>query len=164
MTNHKTSLKRRNSDLAMIHIAAKRLFGDVSKGSDGRDAYEDWLELHTGKRSSSKLTTPERIELIKKLRRDGLIPERERGGVGTAADGAERPTPAQWAKLGGLARSMGWEKGLEDARLRSFVTRTAKVHSTRFITRNQASKVIMGLEEWVRQREANREEGRDAVS
>lgn len=164
MTNAKTSPKRRNSDLAMIHIAAKRLFGDVSKGGDGREAYEDWLERLTAKRSAGKLTTPERIDLIKRLRRDGLIPERERGGIGTAADGAERPTSAQWAKLGGLARSMGWEKGLEDARLRSFVVRTAKVHSTRFITRAQASKVIMGLEEWVRQRETNRTGGRDAMS
>ncbi len=51
MSNSKTSPKRRNGDLAMIHIAAKRLFGDVSKGSDGREAYEDWLQRHTGKRS-----------------------------------------------------------------------------------------------------------------
>lgn len=164
MTNTKTSPKRRNSDLAMIHIAAKRLFGDVSKGGDGRDAYEDWLERLSGKRSASKLTTPERIELIKRLRRDGLIPERERGGIGQSKDGAERPTSAQWAKLGGLARSMGWEKGLEDARLRSFVVRIAKVNSTRFMTRAQASKVIMGLEEWVRQRAANLEGGHDAMS
>ncbi|PIE09006.1 MAG: hypothetical protein CSA73_00785 [Rhodobacterales bacterium] len=153
MTNTKTRPKRRNNDLAMIHIAAKRLFGDVSKGGDGRDAYENWLERHTGKRSAGKLTAPERIELIKRLRRDGLIPERARGGIGQAKDGAERPTSAQWAKIGGLARSMGWEKGLEDARLRTFVKRTAKVHSTRFITRAQASLVITGLEKWVRQRE-----------
>ncbi len=139
MTNTKTSPKRRNNDLAMIHIAAKRLFGDVSKGGDGRDTYEDWLERHTGKRSAGKLTAPERIELIKQLRRDGLIPERARGGIGQAKDGAERPTSAQWAKIGGLARSMGWEKGLEDARLRTFVA--------------QASLVITGLEKWVRQRE-----------
>ena len=151
-TSPKTSPKRRNGDLAMIHIAAKRLFGDVSKGGDGREAYEDWLERHTGKRSAGKLTTDGRIALIKQLRRDGLIPERERGGMGPTNKGADRPTPAQWNKMGGLARSMGWEKGLEDPRLRSFVSRTAKVHSARFITRTQASKVIMGLEEWVRQR------------
>jgi len=164
MNTAKTSPKRRNSDLAMIHIAAKRLFGDVSKGGDGREAYEDWLERHTGKRSSGKLTTGQRIDLIKMMRREGLIPERERGGHGQTKGGAERPTSAQWAKMGGLARSMGWEKGLEDARLRSFVVRTAEVHSTRFITRAQASKVIMGLEEWVRQRSDNHNEGRDAVS
>jgi len=146
------STSRRTSDLAMIHIAAKRLFGDTSKGADGREAYEDWLARHTGKRSAGKLTTPERIALIKTLRGEGLIPERERGGIGQTQSGDERPTSAQWAKLGGLARSMGWEKGLEDSRLRSFVVRTAKVNSTRFITRAQASKVITGLEEWVRQR------------
>lgn len=163
MPNPKTSPKRRNSDLAMIHIAAKRLFGDVSRGSDGREAYEDWLDRHTGKRSAARLTTDERIEFIKRLRRDGLIPERERGGIGQSRDGSERPTSAQWAKLGGLARSMGWDQGLEDKRLRSFVERTAKVNSTRFVTRQQASQVIMGLEQWVRQREADRGTS-DAVS
>jgi hypothetical protein len=48
---------------------------------------------------------------------------------------------------------MGWGKGLEDQRLRSFVERTAKVQSTRFITRAQASKIITGLEQWVRQKD-----------
>ena len=164
MTDPKTSPKRRNSDLAMIHIAAKRLFGDVSKGGDGREAYEDWMERHTGKRSASKLTTSERIDLVKRLRRDGLLPERARGGIGKSRNGEDRPTSAQWAKIGGLARSMGWEQGLEDARLRSFVERTAKVNSARFMTRTQASKVIMGLEGWVRQRAAKPDGGCDAVS
>lgn len=148
----KTSPNRRNGDLAMIHIAAKRLFGDVSKSSDNREAYEDWLQKHTGKRSAGKLTTNERIELIKVLRREKLIPDRRQGGAGQAKDGSDRPTSAQWNKIGGLARAMGWN-GLEDQRLRNFVERTAKVTSTRFITRQQATKVISGLEVWVHQKE-----------
>lgn len=164
MTNSKTSPKRRNSDLAMIHIAAKRLFGDVSKGSDGRDAYEDWLQRHTGKRSAGKLTTSERITLLNMLRRDGLLPERARGGSGQTQGGEDRPTSAQWAKIGGLARSMGWENGLEDTRLRAFVGRTAKVQSTRFLTRAQATKVNSGLEVWVHQRREKRAGTDDALS
>lgn len=143
---------RRRSDLAMIHIAAKRLF------DDDRAAYEDWLETRTGRRSAGDLNPDERIRFIKQLRRDGLIPERARGGIGATVGGAERPTPAQWAKIGGLSRSMGWN-GLEDQKLRSFVLRTAKVNSPRFMSREQASKVILGLEEWVRQRS----EGGDAM-
>ncbi len=162
MTNRPNT--RRNSDLAMIHIAAKRLFGDVSKGSDGREAYEDWLERHTGKRSAGKLTTPERIQLIKRLRKDGLIPEQKRGGIGKTTGGEERPTPAQWNKIGGLARDMGWERGLEDSRLHAFAERTAKVSNTRFMSRSQASKVILGLEEWVRQRRERREDDSHAMS
>lgn len=154
---------RRKSDLAMIHIAAKSLFGDVSKGGDGREAYEDWLEIKTGKRSSGKLTTPERIDLIKRLRKDGLIPDRRRGGIGQTVTGEERPTKPQWNKIGALAREMGWEKGLEDARLRSFIERTAKVSNGRFMSRSQASKVILGLEEWVRQRRRNHEGDRHAM-
>lgn len=142
---------RRNGDLAMIHMAAKRLFGETSPGSDGRDAYENWLERHTGKRSAGRLTKDERIAFVKLLRREGLIPESGRGGTGRTAAGADRPTSSQWAKIGGLSRSMGWN-GLEDPALKAFVTRTAKVASTRFLTRQQASAVILGLEEWLRQR------------
>ncbi len=151
MSNTKTSPKRRNSDLAMIHIAAKRLFGDVSKGGDGRAAYEDWLERHTGKRSAGKLSTNARIDLIKTLRKEGLIPDRNQGGKGPTIAGEERPTSAQWAKLAALGRTMGWSQGLEDERLRSFVKRTAKISSTKFLSRTQASKVITGLEGWVAQ-------------
>lgn len=142
---------RRNGDLAMIHMAAKRLFGDTSRGGGGRADYESWLERHTGKRSASALTTDERIALVKTLRREGLIPESGRGGSGRTPAGEDRPTSAQWAKIGGLSRSMGW-KGLEDPALKAFVARTAKVASTRFLTRAQASAVILGLEQWLRQK------------
>lgn len=153
MGNQKTSPERRKSDLAMIHIGAKRLFGDVSKGGDGREAYEDWLERHTGKRSAGKLTTGERIDLIKMMRKEGLIVYRTIGGKGLTTDGRERPTSSQWAKIAVLGRTMGWAQGLEDERLRSFVKRTAKVSSTKFLSRSQASKVIMGLEIWVAKRQ-----------
>lgn len=142
---------RRNGDMAIIHMAAKRLFGDVSRGGDGRAEYEDWLHRLTGKRSAGKLTLDERIALIGRLRKDGLVPDRGRGGTGRTAGGADRPTSAQWAKIGALSQAMGW-RGLEDAALKSFVSRTAKVEGTRFLTRTQASAVILGLEEWVRQK------------
>lgn len=164
MSNPKTSPQRRNSDLAMIHIGAKRLFGDVSKGGDGREAYEDWLERHTGKRSAGKLTTGQRIDLIKMMRKDGLIPDRSIGGKGPTANGEERPTSSQWAKIAALGRAMGWAQGLEDERLRSFVKRTAKVSSTKFLSRTQASKVIMGLEVWVAERQDTDDGGGNAVS
>lgn len=157
----KTFPNRRNGDLAMIHIAAKRLFGDVSKGSDGRTDYEDWLERHTGKRSAGKLTVAERIELIKTLRQQGLVPEKGRGGYGQTAGGEDRPTSAQWAKIGGLSRDLGWD-GLEDARLQTFVKRTAKISNARFLSRAKATDVITGLERWVRQ--GNAEGVPDAMS
>jgi len=160
----KTSPQRRNADLATIHIGAKALFGDVSKGGDGRDQYEDWLARHTGKRSAGKLTTGERIELIKMMRKEGLVPDRTPGGKGPTASGEERPTSAQWAKMAAIGRSIGWSDGLEDERLRSFVKRTAKVSSTKFLSRTQASKVIMGLESWAAQQNANAEGDANAVS
>ena len=160
----KTSPQRRNADLATIHIGAKALFGDVSKGGDGRDQYETWLERHTGKRSAGKLSTDQRIDLIKMMRKEGLLPDRTPGGKGPTASGEERPTSAQWAKMAAIGRSIGWRDGLKDERLRSFVKRTAKVSSTKFLSRTQASKVIMGLEVWVAERQDTNEGGGNAVS
>ena len=136
--------QRRRGDMAMIHIAAKRLFGDVSTDGEGRLEYENWLEGKTGKRSAANLSKTARIELIKGLRRDGLIPDRNPGGKGV-----DRPTKAQWAMIAGLARNIEWD-GLDDPALRGFVQRTAKVDAPRFMTRTQASKVILGLQEWLK--------------
>lgn len=63
-----------------------------------------------------------------------------------------------------IGRSIGWDKGLEDERLRSFVKRTAKVSSTKFLSRIQASKVIMGLESWAAQIKDNPDGDANAVS
>ena len=150
---------RRVADLAIIHMAAKRMFGDVSRGGHGRDNYEDWLLRHTGQRSASSLSEDQRAALIKVLRRDGAVPERARGGAGRTAGGVDRPTSAQWAKIGGMARSMGW-KGLEDPALKAFCARTAKVSATRFMTRAQASAVIVGMENWLREKAENNEKAK----
>lgn len=150
--------QKRNADLAMIHVAAKTLFGDVSKSGAGRADYEDWLFRLTGCRSASALSMDQRIDLIKRLRRDGLITERGQGG---RSEG--RPTSEQWAHIGSLARKMGWQDGLEDARLKAFVERTAKVTAARFITREQATAVITGLRNWLASK-GRAEGGQDAMS
>jgi hypothetical protein len=141
----------RHADLAMIHMAAKGLFGDVSTGGDGRADYEAWLERHTGARSAGKLSPRARRDLVATIRREKLIPDRPRGERPASRD-ADRPTRAQWAKIAGLARRLGWDEGLEDARLRGFVRRTAKIDDARFLSRSQASAVISGLEAWTAQR------------
>lgn len=166
----KTNDPRRRADLATIHMAGKAQFGDVSRDGLGRDDYEDWLEGLTGKRSAGKLTRDERITLVKHIRKQKMLPERPRkasaaqGGFGQTTTGQNRPTKAQWNMIGGLARDLGWDQGLEDYRLRNFVKRTAKVSVPKFMTRKDASKVILGLEEWVRQRAANDGEVPDAMS
>jgi len=75
------------------------------------------------------------------------------------ANGEERPTSAQWAKIAAVGAAIGWQDGLEDERLRSFVKRTAKVSSTKFLEPHKASKVIMGLENWAAQMHDNQQAG-----
>jgi hypothetical protein len=60
----------------------------------------------------------------------------------------------QLATIERLAWELGWERGLDDARLLRFVQRTAKVDSVRWLEKGAASAVIGGLMRWKRQRQA----------
>jgi hypothetical protein len=150
----------RRSDLAKIHMTAKALFGDVSKGGLGRSDYEDWLEKYTGKRSAAHLSKTARFAFLKRLRREGIVPAKKAQG----GKGADRPTSSQWAYIAKLARELGWQDGLEDARLQGFVERTAKISSARFLKRSDATKVINGLEVWLAQRQRSLESAQNAMS
>jgi len=141
MTHDNTAIVERRRLLAQVHLGGKRLFGD------DRETYEEYLHTHTGERSCAALTVPQLRAVALELRRAGALDGPARGGQRAA----DRPTPAQWAKLGALARAMGWE-GLESPALQGFVKRTAKVSHSRFLTRAQASRVITGLETWLGQK------------
>lgn len=167
---------RRNADLATIHMAAKAMFGDVSRGGDGRDDYEAWLERLTGVRSAGKLSKEGRINLCRRIRREGLLPDRApdaRRKAVKGGKGADRPTPQQYAKIAACARSLGMGSAdgsddvLDDPRLLGIVKRTAKVDALRFMSRIQASQVILALEEMQRQQgisaPPDQEGGSDAV-
>ena len=162
MSPAKTSRARQ---LAAIHIAAARMFGDIAPGGDGRAAYEDWLERVAGARSAGLLEDAARAALLDRLRQQKLLPastfkSKSMGEAGVTASGAARPTRRQWTAIGGLARAMGWDEGLEDARLAGFVKRTAHVDCVRFLTRRQASAVIVGLERWLGNKPGKRKAGR----
>lgn len=147
MNQSATADNRRKADLAMIHMAGKKLFGDVSRDGAGRADYEGWLAQHTGKSSARKLSRDERVQMVRTIRDLNILPDSRGGGRGKARNGADRPTSRQWSKLAALAKARGWD-GLDDARLQGFVKRTAKIDNIRFMTRNQASLVITGLSNW----------------
>ena len=131
----------RAKQLAVIHLGKKKL------GLDD-DTYRARLERATGKRSAGDLTEAERLKVIRELIAEGAdlpLPTGRERQQHPGGQGPDRPTPAQWATIGRLAREMGWQDGLEDGRLKAFVVRTAKVDSTRFLSRRQASAIITGL-------------------
>lgn len=130
--------------LAMIHIAAQTLF----KGD--RDQYEAYLMKHSGVTSCKALNDGALSKLVDQFKKDrglapkltGAHPKSAKGGVGY-----DRPTDLQRAKLAALARDMGWN-GLNDPALFAFVERTTHVQALRFLTRQQMSDIITGLEKW----------------
>jgi hypothetical protein len=101
------------------------------------------LDEWVGRDSSRDCTAAELDLCIATLRRLGAWDGAQAGGAGPEAD---RPTPKQRARIGALARSLGWDGGLSDRRTNQFVKRTAKVSAARFLTRAKASDVILGLE------------------
>lgn len=119
--------------LARYHVLAKKQFG---QDEETRRAH---LERHTGQRSAADCTDAQLTAVANAMaaEQDSAI-----GGIGL-----DRPTKPQWARLAALSRARGWD-GLDDARLKGFIRRTAKVAAARFLTRELISKVIMGLENW----------------
>jgi phage gp16-like protein len=131
--------------ISQVHIGTGRLFG-----RDDKAAHERYLMERTGRTSCEHLSDLELQAVVNDLRRAGAL---DGDGRGRGGKGADRPTKAQWAKLGALARAMGW-KGLESKELQGFIQRTAKVTNSRFLTRDKATACITGLEQWVAERNA----------
>lgn len=130
------STSRRRNLLAQIHLGAKRL-------GLSEDQYRGWLEQSTGKRSCRDLNDKQLAHLAAALRKHGAADGGQRGGTSI-----DRPTDKQWDKLAAMSRRMGWN-GLEDSRLATFVKRVVKVEAPRFLTRQQMSHVLVGLERWM---------------
>jgi phage gp16-like protein len=131
----RTTKTRRQALLAQIHIGRKRW--GISE-----EQYRDWLQYQTGQRSCGELSDLMLEIVAEAVRSSGMLDAGARGG-----SGEDRPTDKQWAKLGWLARQMGWN-GLSDERMNTFVKHMVKVESTRFLTRDGARDVIAGLTRW----------------
>lgn len=149
----------RNVMVGLVHKGAKALLriDDTRADSDDRKTYEDWLWQQTqeGERgdqpiSCADLDSATLSRLIDSLRESGAYDGKVRGGRG---DGATRPTPKQLAALAGLSRDRGWS-GLSDVRLQVMCRNTCKVNGTRFMSRNNASDLILAMKRWNAQTKA----------
>lgn len=132
---------RRHKLIAQAHLAAKQA-GCASE--EDRRAIQ---QMVTGKASCAEMTERELVRLIDHWGRMGSD---VRAAAPQAADGMA--TRWQLATIERLAWELGWEQGLDDARLLRFVQRTAKIDSVRWLEKAAASSVISGLMRWKRQR------------
>ena len=135
-------MKGRNKLLAMVHIGAKKLFGD------DRDAYEAFLLREIGKNSCAKASDKQIEKIVTAMQKLGGL-EAKSGRQQSASGGKsyDRPTALQRAKLAALSRDMGWD-GLNDPALFAFIKRTTRRDAMRFLTRHEMSQIITGLEKW----------------
>lgn len=136
---------RRRKLLAQAHLAAKQA-GCLDE--DDRRAVQHRL---TGKASCRDMTEAELVRVIDHWRARGATVRASAPEAGSAPEAASR---WQLATLERLALEMGWDAGLEDPALLSFVRRTARVDQVRWLSRAQASDVISGLIRWKRQQRA----------
>lgn len=113
------------------------------------DIYRGWLEKHTGRRSCTECTDAQLAHLVDALRALGFAPPpapRAKGGSGPG-----HPTPAQWRKVEGLAKALGFT-GLDDPGLATFCRKVAKVDTPRFLDARGISALIVALENWLQYR------------
>jgi phage gp16-like protein len=136
---------RRRALIAQAHLAARQA-GCVSK--EDRRAIQ---QMVTGKASCAEMTERELVLLIDHWGRMGAD---VRAAAPRVANAPGMATRWQLATIERLAWELGWEEGLDDARLLRFVQRTAKVDLVRWLDRAAASRVISGLIRWKRQRQA----------
>lgn len=142
----------RNILIGLVHLGFARLNYSDSE-------YRDFLEKITGKRSCKDLTDAQLDRLVADFKENGVLEDRRQSSKKyQGGAGLDRPTSKQWAWLDTLAREAGFE-GLDDAGLATFVRRTAKVDSPRFLTRTTISNVITGLQRWVDQKAAKASQG-----
>lgn len=135
----------RNQLYGLIHMGAARL-----GYADDAD-YRSWLLELIGKRSLKDCNDAELASIATTLRACGALENPRIAPVqGGKGDGG-RPSRAQWARADALCRQLGLS-GCDDPGFAGFVRRTGSVDHPRFLTRSSMSKVLTGLERWLKQR------------
>ena len=122
-------------EIRLIHVAKREL------GLD-EDTYRDILKNYGGHTSSAKMTSQQRNQVLDRFKKLGFKVKRKNTPV-------TRLTPQQKWKLEQLCKQRGWSD-LADPALRKFIKRTTGMDDWRFLTPRDASKVITGLEKWVK--------------
>ncbi len=139
----KSSSERRRRLIGLVHAAAKQIGMD----EETRRAMQQRV---TGKASAADMSEAALVAVCAELARLGAdihVPAPQAGGDGMA-------TGWQLLTMERLAMALGWQDGLEDARLAAFIRRTAKVERPQWLTMEAATSVISGLQRWQRQRRA----------
>ena len=123
--------------LAEYHAGAKRLYPD---DETRREALDQLVQ----QRSAADCTDAQLRRACADLRRRGAQDQRRSG------TGPGRPTPSQWDRLAAAARDLGWD-GIDDKRTQGMCERTTGLASTRLLTTETISKLVLGLERMHRQ-------------
>lgn len=133
MAERATKASKRNPMLAKVHVLAKQA------GLD-EDAYRDFLERETGKRSASALSDVQLAHVCERLSR------RPEAGAAAASGPYAPKLKALWLS----AYHLGLAKSDSDAAMMAFVKRQTGIDSTRFLIHaRDANKAIEGLKAWI---------------
>lgn len=129
--------------LALIHLGAKQI------GLDDTD-YRNLLETVTGKRSAANLEIDQLQEVLETLRANGFkVESKGKGKLSPASRDKPALEKSQRDKIVALWIE-GWKMGIIRNRthsgLNGFVKRLTKVERVEWLTNEQASKVIQGIQ------------------
>lgn len=130
---------------ALIHMGAARL------GYADEADYRGWLLELIGRCSLKECNDAELASIATTLRACGALENPRIAPVQGGKGNGERPSRAQWARADSLCRQLGLS-GCDDPGFAAFVQRTARLDHPRFLTKATMSKVLTGLERWLKQR------------
>jgi phage gp16-like protein len=128
--------------IALIHVAKKQL------GMDD-ETYRAVLKRVAGVASSKNLNPNGLEALMAEFARLGFVGTQQRTpqkGAGAGSD-ENRPTKAQWALLGDLARKAGFT-GFDDPRFIHWQKARSGVDHPRFLDMQGLNKLISALKNW----------------
>lgn len=140
----------KNRLIQLIKIGQKRLGWED-------DLYRAWLEKHTGKRSCKDCSEAELSALADELRDLGALDQAGAVTSPPGGSGPDRPTRRQWSAALRLAKKCGLTGKPDDPAFVTFCKRISKVENPRFLTRDGISKIMTGLERWLRYKQKKRE-------
>lgn len=137
----RTAASPRRPLLAKLHMLAKQ------RGLDD-EAYRDFLERETGKRSARDLTDGELAKVCDRLGRPSGV--KGAGGPAAAAPAVAGPYAGKLRALWIAAWHLGVTRNNSDAAMLAFVKRQTGIDHTRFlIEARAANRAIEGLKAWI---------------
>lgn len=136
----------------MLHAGSKHLGWD-------EETRRAWMHKYTGQRSSKACSDGQLSLLVDLLRDLGALAPNPKAPL-PATGNPEQPTQQQWRYALDMSKKLGMSGAAHDPALIAFCQRVCKVDNPRFLDRHGMKALILGLGNWLADRQKKGQETR----